>query len=135
MIKKTTIITMAFMSLFLFPDPLLADAQKGEWFGAWAMNHDGFAGTLKIVGTKADCASSAWCDMAINYVNNNGIKYTGSIEKIDSKGQHMVFYINFPQNQQKFDAYIFSWDKQKLAGTTYWGGRNFGFYAVKKQSI
>ena len=95
------------------------------------MNHDGFAGTLNIMDTKVDCAGPLWCDMAINYVDNKGVRHSGRIERIDSKGQHMVFYINFPGNPQKFDAYIFSWDKGKLAGTTYWGGSTFGFYATK----
>ena len=43
----------------------------------------------------------------------------------------MRFYINFPNNKQVFDAYLFSWDKTKLAGTTYWHGRTFGFYVIK----
>jgi hypothetical protein len=120
------------LMLLLSPAPLLADAQKVDWFGSWAMNHDGFAGTLQIMDTKVDCANTMWCDMAMNYVNDKGIQYTGSIEKIDDKGQHMAFYINFPRNRQKFDAYLFSWDKKKLAGLTYWGGRSFGFYAIKE---
>lgn len=44
----------------------------------------------------------------------------------------MAFTINFPGNTQKFDACIFSWDKAKLAGRTYWGGRTFGFSALKR---
>jgi len=71
--------------------------------------------------------------MAVKYISSKGERYTGSIEKIDDKGQHMAFYINFPGNKQKFDAYIFSWDKSKMAGITYWGGRKFGFYAVKRK--
>jgi hypothetical protein len=95
------------------------------------MNHDGFAGTLTISDTKADCAGPLWCDMAISYVDNKGVRHIGRIERIDSKGQHLVFYLNFPGNRQKFDAFIFSWDKRKLAGTTYWGGSTFGFFATK----
>ena len=129
--KRATIITLTLAGLLLFPLNLLADASKQDWFGDWAMNHDGFAGTLRIADTKVDCASSAWCDLAISYVDNRGVRHSGRIAGIDDKGQHMVFYINFPGNQQKFDAYIFSWDKRKLAGTTYWGGRTFGFYATK----
>jgi hypothetical protein len=45
----------------------------------------------------------------------------------------MVFYVDFQGNPQKFDGYLFSWDKTKIAGITYWGGRTFGFYAVKKE--
>jgi len=70
--------------------------------------------------------------ISISYVDNKGVRHTGSIEKIDGKLQHMRFYINFPGNKQKFDAYIFSWDKFKMAGTTYWKTRTFGFYATKK---
>lgn len=130
--KKTTLITLTLVGLLLFPINIFADAQKAEWFGDWAMNHDGFSGTLRITDTKADCASSLWCDMAISYLDDKGKRHTGKIEKIDDKGQHMAFVINFPNNQQKFDAYIFSWDKSKMAGTTVWGNRKFGFYATKK---
>ncbi len=129
--KKTTTITLIFIALLLFPTNLMADAQKSEWFGNWSMNHDGFAGTLRITDRPVDCAGPIWCDMAISYVDNKGVTHRGAIATIDGNGQHMVFYISFPNNRQKFDAYIFSWDKRKMAGTTYWGGRTFGFYANK----
>lgn len=128
--RGLTLVSLATLFLLL-PANVLADAKKTEWFGIWAMNHDGLAGTLRITDSKVDCATSDWCDMVINYVDNKGVSHSGSIEKIDGKGQHMVFSINFPGNRQKFDAYIFSWDKRKMAGTTYWGGRTFGFYATK----
>ena len=95
------------------------------------MIHDGWQGTLRIRNTKADCMTTSWCAMAVSYKNNKGEHYQGHIEKIDEKGQHMIFHLNFPNNKQKFDAYLFSWDKNKMAGVTYWGGRTFGFYAIK----
>lgn len=104
---------------------------KTEWIGQWNMNHDGFEGKLTISETRADCANTAWCDMAISYINSRGERINGSIQKIDDNWQHMVFFLNFPGNRQKFDAYLFSWDKQKLAGTTYWNNRTFGFFASK----
>jgi len=115
--------------LYIFSN---SENTKQEWFGQWNMNHDGFAGTLTISGTKADCATTRWCDMSLSYVNSRGERLSGSIEMIDVNWQHMVFFINFPGNRQKFDAYLFSWDKQKLAGTTYWSNQTFGFYAQKK---
>jgi len=129
--KRITVITLTLAFLLFLPANTFADANKEDWFGTWAMNHDGFAGTLNIMDTKVDCAGPLWCDMAINYVDNQGVRHSGRIDRIDSKGQHMIFYLNFPGNSQKFDAYIFSWDKRKLAGTTYWGGSTFGFYATK----
>jgi hypothetical protein len=116
----------------LFPKYLFADAQIHEWFGKYTMNHDGWIGTLTISELKADCVSPPWCAMGIKYTDSKGVSHKGSIDKIDSKWQHMTFYIHFPGNKQKFDAYLFSWDKHKMAGTTYWGGRTFGFYAIKK---
>ena len=40
----------------LTPIHVFADARKAEWFGTYAMNHDGWRGTLTITDTPADCA-------------------------------------------------------------------------------
>ena len=130
--KTILVITLTLAFLVVLPAKSFADATKEEWYGNWSMNHDGFAGTLTISDTKADCGGPLWCDMAVSYLDNKNVRHNGRIERIDNNGQHMVFYIDFSGTMQKFDAYIFSWDKGKLAGTTYWGGRTFGFYANKK---
>lgn len=122
----------ALLLLLALPSALLGDAQKHEWFGEWSMNHDGHTGTLHISDSKVDCATSVWCDMVIRYTDSQGRTHRGRIERLDDRLQHMTFSISFPGNTQKFDAYIFSWDKAKIAGRTYWGGRTFGFYAVKR---
>ena len=96
--KRITAITLTLAFLLLLPATTFADAEKKDWFGMWAMNHDGHPGTLNITDTKVDCAGPLWCDMAVRYVDNRGMKFTGRIEKIDNNGQHMVFYINFPGN-------------------------------------
>jgi hypothetical protein len=109
-----------------------ADAQVHEWIGEYDMNHDGWIGTLKISDSKRDCATSRWCHLVLTYADSNGNQRSGSIDRIDDRWQHMAFHISFPGNRQRFDAYLFSWDKNRLAGRTYWGGRTFGFYAVRK---
>ena len=124
--------TLVLIFALLLPLHTFADAEKWEWIGKYSMNHDGHQGVLTIAEIKADCATSAWCDLVISYQDAKGVKHLGTIEKIDNKGQRMVFYIEFPDNKQKFEAYLFSWDKNKLAGVTYWGERTFCFYAVKK---
>ena len=88
-------------------------------------------GSLSIKDSKADCASSPWCSLVLHYTDGDGNRRNGHIDKIEDRFQHMVFYIDFPDNMQKFDAYLFSWDKSEFAGTTYWGGRTFGFFATK----
>lgn len=129
--KKIGILIILSITI-LSPCVLFADAQEREWLGEWDMNHDGWKGVLRIVGVKADCMAPEWCDMALSYIDSKGTVHKGEIEKIDSKGHQMSFYIKFPNNNQKFEAYLFSWDKRKIAGTTRWNGRTFGFYAIKK---
>jgi hypothetical protein len=109
-----------------------ADATLAEWVGTYDMNHDGMTGQLKIGQTKADCASPAWCALSLSYVDANGATLAGTIVTVDQAFQHMRFAIAFPGNRQLFDAYLMSWDKTRMAGTTTWQGRTFGFYAVKR---
>jgi hypothetical protein len=129
---KQIITLFSFLCFLLFSRFASADAQVNEWIGKWDMNHDGWRGTLVISDSKVDCATSPWCHLVLRYIDAKGQQISGKIGKIDQKFQHMTFYLNFPNNTQKFDAYLFSWDKQKMAGITYWGGRTFGLFAVKK---
>ncbi len=115
----------------VMPSDTFADATVNEWIGEYNMNHDGWLGRLRIRDSKQDCASSKWCHLVLDYIKQDGTRYSGRIEVIDQKFQHMAFYINFPGNAQRFDAYLFSWDKNKMAGTTVWSGRRFGFFATK----
>jgi hypothetical protein len=128
---RSFLIAMTIMLLFL-PCSAFADAEIHDWIGTYNMNHDGWVGILNIADSKMDCATTQWCSLVLTYVDSSGVKHKGKIEMIDQSWQHMVFHINFPDNEQKFDAYLFSWDKRRIAGTTYWGGRTFGFYAIKK---
>jgi hypothetical protein len=129
---KQIIVLFSCLCFLLFSRFASADAQVNEWIGKWDMNHDGWRGTLVISDSKVDCATSPWCHLVLRYIDAKGQQISGKIGKIDQKFQHMTFYLNFPNNTQKFDAYLFSWDKQKMAGITYWGGRTFGLFAAKK---
>ena len=126
------LLTLSCLCFLLISNRASADAQVHEWIGKWDMNHDGWRGTLVTSDSKVDCATSPWCHLVLSYIDANGKQITGKIGKIDQKFQHMTFSLNFPNNTQKFEAYLFSWDKRKMAGVTYWGGRTFGFYATKK---
>jgi hypothetical protein len=120
--------------LLLRPALVLADANRPDWIGEYAMNHDGHSGTLCIM--QAKCRPPMPCvGMTIQYVDENGNNYGGLVSTLDDNGQHMRFTINFPENAQVFDVYIFSFDKSKLAGTTVWGGRTFGVMATRSESV
>ena len=115
----------------LAPARTRADAQIAEWIGDYAMIHDGHRGTLRIADSKADCATTPWCHLVVAYTGPDGRRHGARIRQIDQRFQHMALDIAFPGNMQRFDAYIMSWDKARIAGTTVWGGRTFGFYAIK----
>ena len=115
----------------LAPARTRADAQIAEWIGDYAMIHDGHRGTLRIADSKADCATTPWCHLVVTYTGPDGRRHGARIRQIDQRFQHMALDIAFPGNMQRFDAYIMSWDKARIAGTTVWGGRTFGFYAIK----
>jgi hypothetical protein len=117
--------------VLLAPARTRADAQIAEWIGEYAMIHDGHRGTLRIADSKADCATTPWCHLVVSYTGPDGRRLGARIRQIDQRFQHMALDIAFPGNMQRFDAYIMSWDKTRMAGTTVWGGRTFGFYATK----
>lgn len=125
----------ALLTVFSLPNRVLSDAKVSEWIGQYKMNHDGIEGTLSILDSKQDCASSPWCNLVLKYADRDGKSSEGKIERIDQNFQHMVFFINFLNNTQRFDAYLFSWDKTKMAGTTYWEGRSYGFFGNKVSDI
>ena len=127
--------TALLVMLLAAPQRAGADAQINEWIGDYAMNHDGFQGTLRIGDSRADCATPAWCRLMASYVDSNGTSLRATVRFMDQAWQHMVLYISFPNNMQRFDAYLMSWDKSRIAGTTTWQGRTFGFYAVKRPAL
>lgn len=114
---------------------VFAQIQKQDWIGKFAMNHDGWQGTLVIEEMKADCASSPWCDLNISYTDASGNKLRAEITRFSQDWQSIDFQVRFPQQLQKFKGYIFSRDKSMLAGTTVWINRTFGFYAKKQPTL
>lgn len=131
LLLSVTLLLVAFLAV-IGPVPVLADATPGEWIGEYRMNHDGHLGTLRIIGQKQRCpVERLWCFLSASYTDSNGTVFDTRIESLDNNGQHIAFVIYFPGNPQRFDAYLFSWDKTKMAGTTVWQGRTFGMFAEK----
>jgi hypothetical protein len=106
-----------------------------DWLGTYAMNHDGWQGTLTISESKAECAAPKWCALVLQYVDAQGNARRARIERMDDRLQQMTFTIAFPDNRQRFDAFLFSHDPGKMAGVTVWQGKRFGFFAQRKPAV
>jgi len=113
----------------------LAQLSKQNLIGKYAMNHDGWEGTLVIEQIKQDCNSSPWCDLNIYYIDSDNKTHRARIRNISKDRQHITFIIRFSDHLQLFQGHFFSRDKNIMAGTTTWRKETFGFYAKKKQEI
>jgi hypothetical protein len=135
-LKTAAAIPVLLLGTTVWTGQSFADAQLFEWIGEWNMNLDGRVGTLEIVDSKRDCVSPPWCSLVLRFTDSGGTSYSGSITNVFDRWQHMVFMLSLPGGiRQVFNAYLFSWDKNKLAGTTISptsGNRTFGFYALRK---
>ncbi|SHF84771.1 C1 family peptidase [Streptoalloteichus hindustanus] len=89
-----------------------------DWIGRWAMNHDGWRGTLNITSAQP---------LSATYVASDGrsLPVSGGVEG----GRPHVLRIVIPfasDNRQQFQLFAHTWEKEVFSGLTQWGGLNFG---------
>jgi hypothetical protein len=88
-----------------------------DWIGTWAMNHDGWRGTLEIMAAQP---------LSAIYRSGDGrtLNVTGSV------GDHphlLNITVPFaPDNIQKFQLLAHTWEKSVFSGLTQWAGFDFG---------
>ena len=134
----------------LFGDPTAKVISTVEFLrGTWDMEHDGWKGVLVInriwnsrVEKVGSCGYPVW-SISGTYTGQDGKQYamTGKIGGQDSddrnpgckRSDHKVsFSIAFPNNNQNFEGYVFTWTQNVIAGYTWWSNRPFGWYAKKR---
>lgn len=108
-----------------------------DFVGTWEMEHDGWKGTLILKEYAGDCDTSP--PMRGTYIAHDGKKYEVDAwarcpgMSPQNKWQHyFIFYIKFsPDHHQKFEGYLYSRNKNMMAGITDYKGTNYGFHAKK----
>lgn len=101
---------------------------KQDFYGTWAMNHDGWTGKLVLRGAGAPGALMG------EYVGGDGqvraVKGTAESHKvvltIDLKGTTGT------ADDQAFEGYLFTQNRSAMAGTTKYAGAAYGWYALKE---
>jgi hypothetical protein len=98
---------------------------KSPFDGDYEMVHDGWRGRLRLRLPGGE------------YLDSNGRRFRVVTRPISD--YRILFYIvslggenSDGTGGQKFDGYLMTQTKDAIAGITYWDGRPFGFYAVKK---
>jgi hypothetical protein len=104
-------------------------SNRNDWIGSWAMNHDGWRGTLTITG---------FTDIRLPWPNANLIIAHASYKAangtvllvsglLDTTNHHRLgLTIAFPDSNQPFEIYQFSRENDNAAGITTWSGMTFG---------
>lgn len=106
--------------------PVFAAALMTAWLGDWEINDDGLVATLRVT-QRPVAGTEPGRDLRIEYVNPDDVTFNGWVRKCDPRWHHLSFYVSFGAVSRDFDAYLFKWDKRRLAGVS----EGHGFCAVK----
>lgn len=118
-------------------------------FGTWDLNHDGWRGQLVLreAGNsdlvdgsctyRIDRFDGTWTSGPNHYAVLDGV--LGGYDAARRAGEacpasdhRVVFKIAFPGlDPQRFEGYIFTRDRRRMAGTTWWKGIPFAWAATK----
>lgn len=127
--KRIVYAAMLFISLASLHVTVTAQIRTGDFAGTYSMSHDGWRGTLYL-GGKADCSQPLCLS---SYIDSNGRRYP---VRVTTAGNQITFYVVGLGGQrpvgQKFIGHLMTQTRDAIAGTTWWEGQPFGFYAIKK---
>ena len=118
-----------------------------DFAGTYAMNHDGWKGTLKLWVRNMSTSTSG--NIGGTYTSADGssvhavrgfVRSPAKTMPVEWGPDHKIeLYIDFADttsgsDDQKFEGYLFTQTKEGMAGKTWWNNTPFGFYALKERS-
>ena len=131
--KRVVYAAILAVTVVSFRLPASAQIRPSDFAGTYSMSHDGWRGTLYLGDGKADCPRPL-CQST--YTDSDGRRYP---VKVTTSGHQVTFYVVRLGGQnadgsggQKFVGHLMTRTKDAIAGTTWWSGQPFGFYATKR---
>lgn len=138
----------------LFGDPSLringvSTFQMEDFSGYWSQNHDGWKGALSLKPVFEEYIESI-PNMDGDYFPAAGGDHKAygfvrtwfyPIPVADTWPDYMMrFFIDFADttstsDDQRFEGYLFTHNREIMAGLTWWGGIPYGFYSTKNSGI
>ena len=122
-----------------------------DLIGTWDMVHDDWVGVLTIDAPDQRLNSiDGACAYSSYVVDGTYVGVSGATRSVrgwfqgrdgnwrrsqpcPSSNHKFSFTIDFdPVNPQPFEGYLFTWERRRMAGFTWWVGIPFGWYAKKR---
>ncbi len=116
------------LTIASFHLPASAQIRPQDFAGTYSMSHDGWRGTLYLGDGKADCPQPL-CQS--RYTDSNGRHFP---VRVTTSGHQITFHVARlgGSNGQRFVGHLMTQTKDAIAGTTWWNGQPFGFYATRR---
>ncbi len=105
------------------------DFNHTKWIGDWAMNHDGWKGTLSIDSFKL---VDGRYTMKASYKNASG--QVKAVKGTLQPGAEHIANVKIELsegNPQEFTLYYHTWTSNLFSGSTEWSGKSFGVHAFR----
>ena len=117
------------LTIASFHLPASAQIRPQDFAGTYSMSHDGWRGTLFLSDGKADCPQPL---CRSRYTDSNGRHFP---VRVATSGHQITFHVARlgGGNGQRFVGHLMTQTKDAIAGTTWWNGQPFGFYATKRR--
>lgn len=131
--KRVVYAALLIAVLASLPLPASAQIRPYDFAGTYSMSHDGWRGTLYLGDGGANCPRPLCRSF---YTASDGRRFA---VRATVSAHQITFYVIGLGGQntdgsggQKFHGHLMTQTRNAIAGTTWWEGSPFGFYAIKR---
>ena len=110
----------------------VAQGTLDAWIGTWDLDVDGHMHQLYVQTSDRTCDLTPWCALDLVYRDNTGNRHPARIVTMENK-YSLTFEVKVDEHTTlRYNAYMFTGDRNRLAGTTKLGGATRGFSGIRR---